>query len=73
MPIERHKQLMDERVRDLRSTTPAPGFARVMVAGQPEWENMEDRKVNGVPLHPSVIEMLKGYSKKYMVDYDLTD
>jgi L-2-hydroxycarboxylate dehydrogenase (NAD+) len=73
VPIERHKQLMDERVRDLRSTTPAPGYARVMVAGQPEWENMEDRKVNGVPLHPTVIEMLKGYSKKYGVPYDLTD
>jgi len=73
VPIERHKQLMDERVRDLRSTTPAPGFARVMVAGQPEWENMEDRKVNGVPLHPTVIDMLKGYAKKYGVAYDLTD
>src|SRR3990172_4108453 len=72
VPIERHKQLMDERVRDLRSTTPAPGFARVMVAGQPEWENMEDRKVNGVPLHPTVIDMLKGYAKKYGVAYDLT-
>ena len=53
---------MDERIRDLRSTTPAPGYERVMVAGQPEWENMQDRKVNGIPLHPTVIEMLKGYA-----------
>ena len=73
VPIERHKQLMDERVRDLRSTTPAPGYARVMVAGQPEWENLEDRKVNGVPLHPTVIVMLKGYAEKYGIAYDLTD
>lgn len=73
VPIDRHKQLMDERVRDLRSTTPAPGYARVMVAGQPEWENMEDRKINGVPLHPTVIDMLKGYAVKYGVEYDLSD
>ncbi len=73
VPIERHKQLMDERVRDLRSTAPAPGYARVMVAGQPEWENMEDRKVNGVPLHPTVVEMLRGYAEKYRIPYDLTD
>ncbi len=73
VPIERHKQLMDERVRDLRSTTPAPGFKRVMVAGQPEWENLQDRTVNGIPLHPRVIEMLKGYAAKYGVPYDLTD
>jgi LDH2 family malate/lactate/ureidoglycolate dehydrogenase len=73
VPIERHKELMDARVRDLRSTTPAPGYARVMVAGQPEWENMQDRKVNGVPLHPTVVEMLHGYAKKYNLPDDLTD
>src|SRR4051794_36344360 len=60
VPIERHKELMDERIRDLRSTTPAPGYKRVMVAGQPEFENLQDRSVNGVPLHPRVIETLKG-------------
>ena len=73
VPIQRHKQLMDERVRDLRSTTPAPGYKRVMVAGQPEWENLQDRQANGIPLHPRVIEMLKGYGVKYGIPYDLTD
>jgi LDH2 family malate/lactate/ureidoglycolate dehydrogenase len=73
VPLERHKALMDERIRDLRSTTPAPGYARVMVAGQPEWENTQDRKVNGIPLHPRVIEVLKGYAQKYKIAYDLTD
>jgi L-2-hydroxycarboxylate dehydrogenase (NAD+) len=72
VPIERHRELMDERVRDLKATRPAPGFARVMVAGQPEWENMEDRKANGVPLHASVIEMLRAYAQKYGIDFALT-
>jgi len=73
VPIERHRELMDARVRDLRASKPAPGFARVMVAGQPEWENLSDRTVNGVPLHPSVIDMLRGYGTKYGLDDTLTD
>jgi len=73
VPIERHRELMDARVRDLRASKPAPGFARVMVAGQPEWENLSDRTVNGVPLHPSVIDMLRGYRTKYGLDDTLTD
>jgi len=72
VPIERHKQLMDERIRDLRSSAVQPGFKRVMVAGQPEFENLQDRRVNGVPLHPRVIEMLKGYAQKYGIPYDLS-
>ena len=44
-----------------------------MVAGQPEYENLVDRKANGIPLHPRVIEMLKGYAVKYKLPYDLTD
>ena len=73
VPIERHKALMDERVRDLRSTPPAPGFGRVMVAGQPEFENMADRRVNGIPLHPTVIEMLRSYATKYGIAFDLVE
>ena len=73
VPIARHKELMDARLRDLKSTTPQPGFKRVMVAGQPEYENLVDRKANGIPLHPRVIEMLKGYAVKYKLPYDLTD
>jgi LDH2 family malate/lactate/ureidoglycolate dehydrogenase len=72
VPIAHHKELMDARLRDLKSTTPQPGFKRVMVAGQPEWENLQDRSANGIPLHPKVIEMLQGYAQKYGVPYDLT-
>jgi LDH2 family malate/lactate/ureidoglycolate dehydrogenase len=71
VPIERHKALMDERMRDLRATPPAPGFGRVMVAGQPEAENMADRLANGIPLHPTVIDTLRGYATKYGLAFDL--
>ena len=73
IPAAEHKRLMDERMRELRATPPAPGFERVLVAGQPEWENMQDRQKNGVPLHPTIIAMLKGYAEKYRLDFDLVD
>jgi L-2-hydroxycarboxylate dehydrogenase (NAD+) len=73
VPLEEHRRLMDERMRELRATPPAPGFQRVLVAGQPEWENLQDRQANGVPLHPTVVEMLRGYATKYRLDFDLLD
>lgn len=73
VPVDEYKSLMDARMRDLRSTEPAPGSDRVLVAGQAEWENLQDRTANGVPLHPSVIDMLRGYAKKYGLDFDLAD
>lgn len=58
MPADEFKSLMDERLRVLKATTPAPGFERVKVAGQPEWETEQERRANGIALHPSVVEML---------------
>jgi L-2-hydroxycarboxylate dehydrogenase (NAD+) len=71
VPIERHRELMDQRIRELRSTPPAPGFKRVMVAGQPEWENYQDRTANGVPLHPRVINALEAYAGEHRLEWNL--
>ncbi len=70
-PVEEYRRQMDERMRDIRSSRPAPGFDRVLVAGVPEWENHQDRTVNGVPLHTSVVEKLRGFAEKYGLDGDL--
>ena len=53
------KKMMDEWLRMLKSTKPAPGHDRVLVAGQPEAEVEADRRVNGIPLHPEVIQWLR--------------
>ena len=47
---------MDDFLRDLKSTPPAPGQERVLVAGQIEWETEQDRRVNGIPLHREVVQ-----------------
>jgi len=49
------KNMMDQWMETLKSTPPAPGNDRVLVAGQLEWEAEQDRTVNGIPLHTDVI------------------
>jgi L-2-hydroxycarboxylate dehydrogenase (NAD+) len=61
-PLDEYKALMDQRLRDIRNTPPAPGFERVYYAGLPEWENEQERRVNGVPLHPTVVAKLRDLS-----------
>jgi L-2-hydroxycarboxylate dehydrogenase (NAD+) len=57
--VDGFKEMMDEWLRMLKSTKPAPGHDRVLVAGQPEAEVEADRRVNGIPLHPEVIQWLR--------------
>jgi LDH2 family malate/lactate/ureidoglycolate dehydrogenase len=71
MPVPEFKSMMDSLLRDLKSTKPAPGFDRVLVAGIPEWECMEDRKANGIPLHPTVVDMLRDYAHECGSAFDL--
>jgi LDH2 family malate/lactate/ureidoglycolate dehydrogenase len=67
-PIDRYRELMDNRLRAIRETPPAPGYERVMHAGQPEWESQRDREANGIPLHPSVVEKLRALGSETGVD-----
>ena len=50
------KDQMDEWLQMMKSTRPAPGEERVMVAGQPEAEMEEIRRVEGIPLHQEVVD-----------------
>jgi LDH2 family malate/lactate/ureidoglycolate dehydrogenase len=72
VPVAEFKVLMDERLRELKGTRPAPGFDRVQVAGLPEWESQQDRLANGIPLHPTVIDMLRGYADRDGIAFDLS-
>ena len=62
------KQNMDDYIRDLRSTPPAPGHDRVMVAGQPEWEMLAERTAHGIPLHKEVVDWFRGACAELGVD-----
>lgn len=49
---------MDAFLLDLKSTPPAPGHERVLVAGEPEAESERTRRIDGIPLHPDVVAAL---------------
>ena len=57
--VDSFKDMMDEWLQMMKTTKPAPGHDRVMVAGQPEAEVEAVRRVEGIPLHPEVIDWLR--------------
>jgi LDH2 family malate/lactate/ureidoglycolate dehydrogenase len=57
--VEPFKVEMDEWLTMMKTTKPAPGHDRVLVAGQPEAEVEEVRREEGIPLHPDVAESIR--------------
>ena len=53
------KQTMDEWLQMMKSTKPAPGHESVLVAGHPEAEVEEIRRVEGIPFHHEVVQYIK--------------
>jgi LDH2 family malate/lactate/ureidoglycolate dehydrogenase len=68
-PLERFKSMMDAMLLTLRNAEPAPGANRVYVHGERELDAERDRVANGVPLHPSVVESLRGLAEEYNVAF----
>jgi LDH2 family malate/lactate/ureidoglycolate dehydrogenase len=60
--VEGFKEQMDEWLRMMKSTKPAPGHDRVLVAGQPEAEVEAVRRAEGIPLHAEVAQWLRDIS-----------
>ena len=56
---ESFKTEMDEWLRMMKTTKPAPGHDRVLVAGQPEAETEAVRRDEGIPLHPEVAQSIR--------------
>ncbi len=57
--VSKFKDDMDEWLRMMKATKPAPGHERVLVAGQPEAEVEAVRREEGIPLHPEVMVSIR--------------
>ncbi len=55
MDIAQFKRTMDEWLRMLKSTKPAPGHDRVLYPGLPEAECEVEYRAKGIPLHREVV------------------
>jgi LDH2 family malate/lactate/ureidoglycolate dehydrogenase len=58
------KDQMDDYMRALRETPPAPGHPRVVYAGLEEDEWERDRRSNGIPYHPDVVSWYRSLAEE---------
>ena len=54
--LDTFKDNMDRMIQTLRNTRPAPGHERVLYPGLPEYEEVLERRANGIPLHKEVAQ-----------------
>jgi LDH2 family malate/lactate/ureidoglycolate dehydrogenase len=54
--VEEFKDTMDEMLKTLRTATPVAGEDRVLYPGLSEFEEIQTRRANGIPLHKEVIQ-----------------
>ena len=69
--VDEFKANMDEMLRTLADTKTMPGEERVYYAGLPEHEVRIERRANGVPLHPEVIDWFRGICAEFEIEFDL--
>lgn len=58
-PLGEFTRAMDEMIRGLRGSRLAPGAERIYIHGEPEFEEAEARRREGVPLHPALADSLR--------------
>ena len=68
-PAGEFKTHMDNWIRRFRNATPAKGYDRVIIPGDPEREIMEKRKVEGIPLMDSVVKDLREIGEKFGINF----
>jgi len=71
LPVENFKKSMDEMIDAFEALPTLPGVKKICVAGGYETEIMKDRKANGIPLDPEVIQDLQELAKELGIKYDL--
>jgi LDH2 family malate/lactate/ureidoglycolate dehydrogenase len=70
-PLDAFKATMDDIIRRLKNSPKAEGDERIYIHGEKEFEIEEERRANGVILHPKVVADLKAIADETDVTYDL--
>lgn len=70
-PVEEYYEGMEAMIEKLRASPRLPGEPPLTFAGEQEWALAEERRMNGIPLHPAVIEALQQMCRECGIDYDL--
>ena len=61
------KDNMDAMLQTLKNTKPAPGHDRVLYPGLPEYEDEQERRANGIPLHREVVQWIQDIASEFAI------
>jgi len=67
-PADEFKEHMDNWIGRFRTATPADGYDRVLIPGDPEREAEQERMASGIPIVGPVVEDLKETAQKLGID-----
>jgi L-2-hydroxycarboxylate dehydrogenase (NAD+) len=70
-PVDEFKAAMDDLQRRLKDTPKAEGETRIYIHGEKEFEEVERRSREGIPLNPKVAADLRAVGEELGVEYDL--
>jgi len=62
---------VDALSEQLRAADPADGVSRIYTPGEPEWEREQERRENGIPIGPKVMESLLDLAGELNVQINL--
>jgi LDH2 family malate/lactate/ureidoglycolate dehydrogenase len=71
LSVDAFKQSMDELIAAFEALPKLPGVKKIYVAGGYEAEIEKERRANGIPLLPKVLQDLKGLAEEVGIKYDL--
>jgi LDH2 family malate/lactate/ureidoglycolate dehydrogenase len=71
IPPEDFKKGMDRMIEVYHNLPKAKGVNRITIPGELEWELVQDRQKNGIPLDEVVIQSLKELASEFKVKYDI--
>jgi L-2-hydroxycarboxylate dehydrogenase (NAD+) len=69
VPMAEYRARFDEYIAMLHACPPREGAGRVLVPGDPEWEEEAVRMVHGVPLHPDIYADLQALARELEIDF----
>jgi len=69
LPIDQFKKAMDKMIEAIGNLPTLPNCKEVLVAGGYEAKIEKDRRANGIPLHPKVIQELQELAKEVGIEY----
>jgi L-2-hydroxycarboxylate dehydrogenase (NAD+) len=70
-PLDEFKATMDDLMQRLKNSPKADDQERIYIHGEKEFEIEQERRINGVSLHPKVIADMEAIAKDMGVVYDL--